>query len=625
MKSSIVLSFLLLINIFAAENKKLTLQLNWLNQFQFAGYYMAKELGYYKDIGVELKIKEYYPDLHIADAVLRGNVDFGVGRSSLVIDKSEGKDIVALAAIFQYSPLMLLVRKDSHINTIEDFRGKNIMITKDARNSASIMAMLSSKGIKKGDIHLKNHSFDLNDLILGKTDAMASYISNEAVLLEEKNIPYRMFRPKDYGFDFYSDILFTSSEFIKKNPVLTKEFLNASLKGWRYAFNNISKTAEIIYKKYNTQDKSLITLIKEGESLKKLIYHKHNIDETIGCLDHSKVQKIVDIYRVMGLVKSEDFDTNDFIYRGNPHKLFKFEFNYHDILLMVLLGLTFIVLLISSVMFVIIRKKWLVTRMQLESDLEEKTKEIEKKNKIILTQSKVAAVGEMLHNVAHQWRQPLSVISMSAAGVQASLEFDTQIDIKEVNKMVDNIDEQCKYLSRIIDDFSEYFVYQHDCKNCPPFDIKDTLLKIDSMVKNSFENLGIKIVYDLCSCKVPLNENIFIQSIMNIYNNVRDVMEIRKIDKKRRYFFVSLKCSDTTAQMILRDSGGGVEGVMIEKLFEPYTTTKHQAQGVGLGLYMTYEIVDKYLDGKVEVQNIEYEYKGRELKGAEFKITLPIS
>jgi ABC-type nitrate/sulfonate/bicarbonate transport system substrate-binding protein len=289
MKKTLLILLSIPLFLIASNGKKVTLQLNWLNQFQFAGYYMAKEKGFYNEVGLDVNIKEFSANTNLAEVIKTKKADFAVGRSSLLIDKINGEDVVALGAIFQESPLVLLVRKDSNINSVKDLKNKNIMITSDASSSASILAMLIANGLRENDFIAQKHSFDLNDLINGTTDAMASYLSNEPILLKDKNIEYKVFDPKDYGFNFYSDILFTSSKFIKENPKLTKDFYDATIKGWMYAFENIGETAEIIFKKYNTQNKSLIHLVKEGEVLKKLAYMD---DKYIGHLDEKKLRSI---------------------------------------------------------------------------------------------------------------------------------------------------------------------------------------------------------------------------------------------------------------------------------------------------------------------------------------------
>lgn len=300
----------------SADNKKITLQLNWLNQFQFAGYYVAKEKGFYSDIGLDVKIKEFTNNTNLVEDIKTGKANFAIGRSSLLVERANGEDVIALGAIFQESPLMLLVRKDSNIKSVQDLRNKKVMITPDAAFSASLLAMLSANNLKPNDYIIKKHSFNLNDLIVGNVDAMASYLSNEPLVLKDKEIGFRIFHPRDYGFHFYSDILFTSSKFIKNNQELTKNFYEASIKGWEYAFKNKTEAAAIIYKKYNTQNKSYISLIKEGEILEKLAY-AHN--EGLGHLDKNKLENIFNVFKLFGLVK-KDIDINDFIYDNNPHK-----------------------------------------------------------------------------------------------------------------------------------------------------------------------------------------------------------------------------------------------------------------------------------------------------------------
>ena len=324
MKIIFIILFIFIYNLYANEKSNISLQLNWLNQFQFAGYYVAKEKGFYKDVGLEVNIHEFKNNTNLTQQVINNKVDFAIGRSSLLIDKIKGNDIVALAAIFQSSPLMLLSTNTENIKTIEDIKNKEIMITTDAELTASITAMLNSNGVYMKDLVVKEHSFNVQDLINKKVDLMASYVSNEPIILEEKNIPYKIFHPKNYGFDFYDDILFTSSEFIKQNPITTQNFYEATIKGWEYAFKNKTEVAEIIFKKYNTQNKSLIHLIKEAEALEKLAI---NNDEKIGCLDEKNLEKMVDVFKILGLIK-EDLNFDSFIYEHNHHKKIIFEISH---------------------------------------------------------------------------------------------------------------------------------------------------------------------------------------------------------------------------------------------------------------------------------------------------------
>ena len=327
--------------LFSNNEKKITLQLNWLHQFQFAGYYMAKEKGFYNDLNLDVEINEYKSNTEIIKEIEMKRTDFAIGRSSLIIEKINGKDIVALAAIYQESPLMLLVKKDSNINSVKDLKNKKIMITPDAKYSASILAMFSANELTINDFIVETHSFDINDLISGKIDAMSSYLSNEPIILNDKKIEYKIFHPKDFGFDFYSDILFSSSEFIKNNPKVTKDFYNASLKGWKYAFENLAETAEVIHTKYNTQKKSYIHLVKEGEILKKLAYTQNN---EIGEFNENKLKNITNVFKLFGLI-NKDLNIKEFIFSENYPKTINFEISKREkniiITLLILLFIVF--------------------------------------------------------------------------------------------------------------------------------------------------------------------------------------------------------------------------------------------------------------------------------------------
>ena len=126
------------------------------------------------------------------------------------------------------------------------------MLTDDQLGMASINAMLFSHGVKPDTYESLPHSFSVQDLINDNTDALLAYSSNEPFLLQEQNIAYTVFSPKQFNFDFYSDILFTSEQLIKDKPELVENFRLASLKGWQYAIDNPDETVELILSKYNS-------------------------------------------------------------------------------------------------------------------------------------------------------------------------------------------------------------------------------------------------------------------------------------------------------------------------------------------------------------------------------------
>ncbi|WP_321779515.1 ABC transporter substrate-binding protein [Sulfurimonas sp.] len=295
---------------------KVSLQLVWLDQFQFAGYYMAKEKGYYKDVGLDVEIKRFKYSMNTIEEVLSSRATYGVGRSSLIRERSRGKEIVLLSAIFQSSPFTLLALESSNIKGIKDFVGKKLMLIKNVVETASIHAMILSNGVSESDMTFKEHNFDLEEFIDGKIDLYAGYISNEPYILEKRGIAYKIFSPKKVGFDFYSDILFTSEKEAQRNPLRVDAFKEASLKGWRYAFEHIDEAVKIIYEKYNTQNKTLDALKFEAKELKKLAYAN---EQELGTITQKKIIRIFDVYKIMGLTKYE-LDVSTFIF--DNHSIF---------------------------------------------------------------------------------------------------------------------------------------------------------------------------------------------------------------------------------------------------------------------------------------------------------------
>ncbi|MDD5118359.1 MAG: ABC transporter substrate-binding protein [Sulfuricurvum sp.] len=285
----------------AWSRESVTLQLSWLNQFQFAGYYVAKEKGYYADSGLDVTILDAQNRQDPFDAVMKGKAQYGVGRSSLIVDYINGAPLVLMAAIFQSSPMMLLTRQDSNISKAQDLKNKRVMLTGDTVEGAEMQAMLRSVGLRTSDLFVQKHSYDPMSLARHETDAMVAYLSNEPYILQKAGIETHAIHPKDYGFDFYSDILFTTQKETLEHPQRAEAFYDASIRGWLWAFDHIEETAELIYHNYNPQHKSLDALIYEGRVLKELAFRSNT---AFGSIEPIRLEMIAQGYRLMGVVQS---------------------------------------------------------------------------------------------------------------------------------------------------------------------------------------------------------------------------------------------------------------------------------------------------------------------------------
>ena len=840
-----LLPMFLLSSLYSQNLQKTSVQLMWLDQFEFAGFYVAKEKGFYEKAGLDVEIKKYDNSTNVLNEVLEKRADFGLNSTSLIIQKSSEKDLVILGSIFQSSPLILLALKNSQINNLQDIKNKEIMITQEQYEFASLQSMLISENISLKEIKRIKHSFDVDDLINHKTDLMIAYTTNEPFILKEKGYESKIFHPKDYGFDFYEELLFTSKEFATNNPKLVKDFYDATLKGWYYAFENIEEVSQLIYEKYNPQNKSLDSLIFEANEMKKLVYDEN---KKIGTITKEKINLIINTYKVLGLMKNS-VDIDDLIYtkhlndsflltkeeqsylthkkelkicidpdwmpfeeiRNNKHigisadyidiiknklnipitlaptktwseslkyakekacdiiplivktqnrqkylnfttpyiklplvmaggiedsfiedinqfkdkkigisKDYAFEeilkakypqlnfvpvknlkdgleqiqkgnisgfignltsigitiqkdyigqikiiaklddnleagiasrkdepllnsilqkaldsidlkqkeeiynkwvyVNYQKEISYVFFNKIFALIIVLIIILVLVYRQYLLKQMnkELYKKVEIEMKKNEEKHRISIQQSRMASMGEMLENIAHQWRQPLSTISVVASGIKLKKELNILND-EELDDALSHIKNATQYLSNTIEDFRNFFSKDKISSN---INIRSTINKTIDLVSSTFAKEEITLVRNIQDINFASFENELIQVLMNILINAKDALENKQSQK---LIIIKVKQHKNNIIITIKDNAGGINEDIIDKIFEPYFTTKHQFNGTGIGLYMSKLISEKHLDGEIIVRNVSFEFNNTIYQGALFKIILPLN
>jgi PAS domain S-box-containing protein len=251
----------------------------------------------------------------------------------------------------------------------------------------------------------------------------------------------------------------------------------------------------------------------------------------------------------------------------------------------------------------------------------EKELELKNKDKILAHQSKMAALGEMLDNIAHQWRQPLSIISSVSGGIKLKNNFN-ELSKEYLNDSIDSIVDTTKYLSQTIDDFRDFIRGTHEKKVFNVYDnLKYSLKLLDGVIKKN--EIKVIISTPLDDIEIFAYPNELVQVIINIVSNSKDALKENNIED--RYIFIDIKEEKNIVILNIKDNANGIKENILKKVFEPNFTTKKEKEGTGIGLYMSERLVKESMNGEIHASNVDYEYEGHTFRGALFSITFPNS
>lgn len=245
--------------------------------------------------------------------------------------------------------------------------------------------------------------------------------------------------------------------------------------------------------------------------------------------------------------------------------------------------------------------------------------DIKRKEALLAEQTKLAAMGEMIGNIAHQWRQPLNIISVISSGTRLKKEMDLLTDDMLVDALK-TISETTEHLSNTIDVFKDFL---KENKEKSLFNLSQNIMNNISLIDTILNENEIEIDLDLDDSIYIYNfANEFSQAFINILHNASDAIAFKLKKGSLKIIKITTKQLDGHAIIEIADNAGGINSEIINKIFEPYFTTKHKFQGTGLGLYMTHKIIQESMKGKINVSNNTFTYKTQECFGALFKITL---
>ena len=238
--------------------------------------------------------------------------------------------------------------------------------------------------------------------------------------------------------------------------------------------------------------------------------------------------------------------------------------------------------------------------------------EIQKKEELMLAQSRQAAMGDMVGMIAHQWRQPLTVISMYGNNLRADLELDNEITKKELYSLTEALNEQTQSLSQTIEDFRTFLKPE---KEKEKISLCKFYEKLRNMIQKTLENNEVALSFsDDCDMEFYTYPNEFLQVFINLLNNSKDAIKERKIENGAIHIDTIVKKDILTIEV--KDNAGGIDADVVHKLGEPYVSTKKK-NGTGLGIYMSRMILEKHFNGNLSWKNYG--------DGSCFTITLPLS
>ncbi len=292
----------------ALDLDSVSIQLRWEHGFQFAGYYAAIEKGFYRDEGLDVRLKEIDYSKDFVKQVLGGESEYGVTDSTLLIYHLQGEPVVLINQFFQHSPLVFIARRDSGIVSPYEMIGKKVALDLSSRGDAALNALLLKT---LGDLNkvqrFKANGDSYQDLRDGKIDVVTAYATSQPFLLKEQGIEVNVINPQNYGIDYYGDNLFTTRNEIIEHPERVEKISRATLKGWQYALDHPKEIIELIIARYNPQ-LSLAYLEYEARMTRQMI-----IPELIqlGSVDPKRYRLTAEDYQRLGFVEhsriGEDF------------------------------------------------------------------------------------------------------------------------------------------------------------------------------------------------------------------------------------------------------------------------------------------------------------------------------
>lgn len=242
-------------------------------------------------------------------------------------------------------------------------------------------------------------------------------------------------------------------------------------------------------------------------------------------------------------------------------------------------------------------------------ELAHSLKELKKTQTYLIQQNKLAFLGEMMSNIAHHWRQPITIVNLVAESIKVSFE-DGELTEELLEQKTATINDILQKMSKTIDDFRSFFAPESEESE---FGIADAVHEALAIIQDALENLGIKTEIDIHDNPIIKGyKKEYSQVILNLMTNAKDILITKQ--NKDKWIKITVKKEQEKSILTVEDNGGGIPKESMDKIFDPYYTTKFKSGGAGLGLYMSKMVIEKNMHGDLSVENTDI--------GAKFTISL---
>ena len=413
------------------------------------------------------------------------------------------------------------------------------------------------------------------------------------------------------GLEKYLDQTFAVIEGYSFKELLEKRYLGIKVVGVKDVHEGLLKVEQgevfayldnAVPIMYEIQKDFLGTISIVGRTTEKMEYGIASRNDEI--LLHQILQKLIDS---ISTTQIEQMQNN--WSRFNHDILVDYSLVWKIILASVV---TIVILMFFLSQQNVLKKEIECLNTKLKKEIEKEVKKSRKKDQTIFKQAKLVNMGEMIGNISHQWRQPLSEINSIVMKIESDF-LSKKLDNDSLDVNLTKIEDLTEFMSNTIENFNNFFKMEKETKN---FLVSDCVNRVIYLFESSFQKHGIKIELNIIEDnRVDSFEGEFLQVIIIILQNAKDVLLINAIKEPK--IIITIDHQSRKSIVKIADNAGGVSDDIIDKIFEPYFTTKFKSKGIGIGLYMAKMIIEKNMRGTLEVQNLDF--------GAEFIIETPLS